>query len=101
MGELIQAKFTHFENDDPDYPNMTGLTNQYVFVAPRPTKASLGNAAVAKERRSKFEQDAEDEQVWEGPPAEMFKMKKFKNVPSKIDMRKPSGSGTKKPESDA
>ena len=54
MEDIIQAKFTHFENDDPDYPNMDGLTNQHVFVAPRPTKASLGNAAVAKERREKF-----------------------------------------------
>lgn len=54
MEDIVQAKFTHFENDDPDYPNMDGLTNQHVFVAPRPTKASLGNAAVAKERREKF-----------------------------------------------
>lgn len=56
MGELISAKFTHFENDDPDYPNMDGLTAQHVFVEPRPTKASLGNAAVAKERRERMNQ---------------------------------------------
>lgn len=56
MEDLIQAKFTPPENDDPDYPNMSGLSNSHVFVAPRPTKASLGNAAIAKTRREKLKQ---------------------------------------------
>lgn len=89
MEDLVQAKFTHFENDDPDYPNMDGLTNQHVFVAPRPTKASLGNAAVAKERRAKFNEEVEDEKQYDAPPAERFIMKKFKNIPAKVDMGKP------------
>ena len=56
MEELIQAKYTHFECDDPDYPSLDGLSHQHVFVSPRPTKASLGNALVAKERRDKYDQ---------------------------------------------
>ena len=102
MEDLIQAKFTHFENDDPDYPNMDGLTRQHVFVAPRPTKASSGNAAVAKERREKYNQAAEEEKETDGAPAERFIMKKFRNVPAKVDMRAPAAlSARKQPESDA
>ena len=50
MAEIIGGKFSHFENDDPDYPNLDGLTNTNVFVKPRPTKASIGNAATAQQK---------------------------------------------------
>jgi hypothetical protein len=100
MGELIQASFTHFECDDPDYPSMDGLANQHVFVAPRPTKASLGNAAVAKERRQKYDQAQADEQkLSEEEPKKYFVMKRFQNIPSKVDMRSSSGSPRHAPES--
>lgn len=89
MEDLIQAKFTHFENDDPDYPNMDGLANQHVFVAPRPTKASLGNAAVAKERRAKFNEALAEDKKFDQLPSERFIMKKFRNIPAKVDMGKP------------
>jgi hypothetical protein len=46
----VQGKFTHFENDDPDYPNLEGLVVHNNSVVPRSTKASQGWATMARKK---------------------------------------------------
>jgi hypothetical protein len=86
VGDLVQGKFTHFENDDPDYPNLEGLVVHNHSVMPRATKASQGWATIA---RKKAEQNR--------PELDQFVMKKFQNVPGKLNLPQRNSSSREHP----
>eukprot|EP00604_Paraphysomonas_vestita_P002555 CAMPEP_0174818386 /NCGR_PEP_ID=MMETSP1107-20130205/1049_1 /TAXON_ID=36770 /ORGANISM="Paraphysomonas vestita, Strain GFlagA" /LENGTH=207 /DNA_ID=CAMNT_0016030145 /DNA_START=107 /DNA_END=730 /DNA_ORIENTATION=- len=89
MGDLIQARFTNFQNYDADYPSMTGLVDKSALPLPKSTRAST---LVAEKSRTDQNKDSN--------PEKRFIMKKFQNVPGKLNLPKPgSGSGTVKEQS--
>ena len=51
--QLVQAKYTHFGNDDADYPNVSGLSGKSTRIAPRGTRASDMQSSSRKELESK------------------------------------------------
>lgn len=77
IDDLVQARFTNFGNDDTDYPNMSGLTNNRTRIAPRGTRASEMQSSSRKELASKEEKKKSGG----------FIMKKFQNVPGKLNLK--------------
>mmetsp|Transcript_13902 Transcript_13902/g.23040 ORF Transcript_13902/g.23040 Transcript_13902/m.23040 type:complete len:212 (-) Transcript_13902:331-966(-) len=77
--QLVQAKYTNFSNDDTDYPNVVGLSGKSTRIAPRPTRASEMQSSSRKELESK-----------EGNKKNEFIMKKFQNVPGKLNLNNPA-----------
>lgn len=85
MGDLIQAKFTNFQNYDADYPSMSGLVDKSALPLPKSTRAST---MVAEKSRN--------DQTQKSIPEKRFVMKKFQNVPGKLNLPKP---GSRSPQS--
>uniref|UniRef100_A0A7S2V3R0 Uncharacterized protein n=1 Tax=Fibrocapsa japonica TaxID=94617 RepID=A0A7S2V3R0_9STRA len=73
INELIQAKFTSFQGENHDYPDMAGMKKKGALPKPRNTAAATGHLIVAQQKVSPPQQK------------EYFKMKKFQNVAPKID----------------
>lgn len=84
MAELIQAKFTNFTNYDTDYPSMAGLVDKSALPLPKSTRSST---LVAEKSRNDSQKDAE--------PEKRFVMKKFQNVPGKLNLPKPGSKESK------
>ena len=81
MENIIQAKYTSFENYDQDYPSLDGLVDRSAIPLPRQTKASTGAAGRAAANRSGAHA-AKDT----GRREIHFTMKKFQNVPGKLHL---------------
>ena len=79
MENIIQAKYTSFSNDDADYPKLDGLVDKSALPQPRMTKASSSSASRSK-TRSAAQQS--------GRPESTFVMKKFQNIPGKLNLPK-------------
>lgn len=73
--DLVQAKYTNFANDDADYPNLVGQSEKNTRIAPRSTRASEMQSSARKASSLKEEKKKENG----------FVMKKFQNVPGKIN----------------
>lgn len=74
LSALIEARFTDFSREDEDYPDVHVLQNKFRMPSPRATKASQGHNAMLK------------------PPDKdelQFVMKKFQNVPGKVNPPNP------------
>ena len=80
MEEIIQAKFTNFTNYDADYPSMSGLVDKSALPLPKSTRAST---MVAEKSRNDQSKDTLKEK--------RFVMKKFQNVPGKLNLPKSGG----------
>jgi hypothetical protein len=82
MEELIQGKYTNFQHYDADYPSMAGLVDKSALPLPKSTRAST---MVAEKSRSDQCKDTMKEK--------RFVMKKFQNVPGKLNLPK-TGTGS-------
>ncbi|CAE7707973.1 unnamed protein product, partial [Symbiodinium microadriaticum] len=90
MGNIIQAKYTSFANYDQDYPSLDGLVDRSAMPAPRQTKASTsaaGRAAATKSGANSTQST--------GRRDIHFTMKKFQNVPGKLNLPKVSPGRSK------
>jgi hypothetical protein len=52
MEAIIQARYTNFDNDDSDYPNLSGLVDKTTVPRPRATKSSVDNAIRTKQPKA-------------------------------------------------
>jgi len=68
MESLLQAKFTNFNNDDADYPQIESIKKTGFMPTPKPTIASQ---SITLAREKKAEQDQ----------PKHFIMKRFQNIP--------------------
>lgn len=68
--KLIEVEFTSFNNDETDYPDLSGITQKGKLPAPRGTRASSGHDV-----RKRDDPNSEKE---------MFKMNRFKDIPAKV-----------------
>ena len=69
FGDILGAKFTNFDTDDCDYPDVSTVTKKGFMPKPKPTIASNG---VIKARENKEEKSH----------SKHFIMKRFQNIPS-------------------
>mmetsp|Transcript_8174 Transcript_8174/g.12208 ORF Transcript_8174/g.12208 Transcript_8174/m.12208 type:complete len:215 (+) Transcript_8174:85-729(+) len=77
MEALIQAKYTNFSNYDADYPSLDGLVDKSALPLPRSTRAST---MVESKTKSANKEE----------PKKPFTMKKFQNIPGKLNLPKSS-----------
>lgn len=89
VGSLVRGKYTNFENDDADYPHIDGLVDKGAIPAPKGTKTSIMQADINKRKAAKLAGKSTD-----SPPKSHFTMKKFQNVPGKLNLPR-SSSGNK------
>lgn len=82
MEEIIQSKFTNFNNFDGDYPSLQGLVDKSALPLPRSTRAST---MITEKSHSGPEEEPK-----------RFVMKKFQNVPGKLNLPSKKGAETKK-----
>lgn len=71
VGNLIKARYTDFNVQNADYPDVSTLVSKSKRVVPKPTKASLGHQKGAVK-------------ALKTPHTSSFKMKKFKDVRSRV-----------------
>lgn len=76
VNDIMEAKFTTFDDDSKVYPDMSGLQIKGRLPAPKHTKASQ----LSTETRRAI--------VNPEPEKPLFKMKKFQNVSGKLDHKR-------------
>lgn len=84
LGELIAGKFTNYGGDDVDYPDLSHISCRSGLPLPRDTRATHMQRELV---RSRMESDSAKVSGL-GGKEHHFTMKRFQNVPGRLDIPK-------------
>ena len=88
VARLVEANYTTYDNEEDDYPDMSGLAKFRKLPKIKRTKASRAHARVAKEiiQGTRSSQGTPSSQQQEGRHPH-FVMSRFKNVKGKLGLK--------------
>jgi len=75
LADIIGTNYTNYCTEDVDYPILKGFVMHGYMPAPRGTKSSTLQAALVKQKMEA-----------ESTPKEHFTMKRFQNIPGKLNL---------------